>query len=137
MVWHSISEVKDFLSFTKKQMAPALQKSTREWIEEEMPKRFDYGNTLKYGYTPNTPKYEAQKLRQFGRLPQLVRSGYLKSRVVNGVTVSRFGITLRYPRYGKYQRDLGRDFTRMTARDIKKIKSRASIIMKKNMKRKK
>lgn len=119
--WTKISEVKDYLSWMKKKMSPAMQEGAREWAEEEFPKRFQFGNTNEYNYIPNTREYERQKLRDVGRKPQLVRNGRLRDRVVTSVKVNKNFMIIQYPRYGRYLIQGGRDFTIFRDEDIENL----------------
>lgn len=138
MTWTKISQVTDYLRWTKKNMSPALQQGVREWAEEELPKRFEHGNTGKYNYVPNTFKYEDQKFRKYGKpLPQLVSEGTLRDSVVSNFKVSTYSFTLRYPEYGKYQRLNGRDFTQLRELDLQTISKNFATVMKLWMKNRK
>lgn len=136
MTWTKISQVTDWLRWTKKNMSPALQQGVREWAEEELPKRFEFGNTNKYNYIPNTIQYENRKFKTYGNQPQLVVNGHLKDQVVNLVKVSSRAMVLTYPIYGRYQIENGRDFTKMRDEDSKEISKRFATLLRKWMNRK-
>lgn len=128
---NSVKQVVDFLKWTRKNLSPAAQQATREYWKVELPARFQFGNTLVYGYTPNTANYEAQKLKKWGNRPQLVASGNLKQRVISSMRVNKFGMELRYPIYGKYQREAGRDFLKFRKTDIIEMRKRTKNIFRK------
>lgn len=131
MRFNSINQVVDFLKWTKKNLSPAAQQATREYWKVEMPKRFEFGNTLMYNYTPNTEKYEAQKFKKWGSKPQLVASGALKQRVITSMRVNKIGMTVSYPVYGKYQREAGRDFLQFRKKDISEMRKRTKNLFRK------
>ena len=128
---NSISQVIDFLKWTRKNLSPAAQQATREYWKVELPNRFNFGNTLMYNYTPNTDKYEAQKLKKWGSKPQLVASGNLKQRVISSMKVNKNGMQMTYPIYGKYQIEAGRDFLQFRKKDISEMRKRTKILFRK------
>lgn len=118
----SIKEVKELLRFTKKNFSPQVQKALREFAEDDFPQRFEFGNTQKYGYMPNTAKYEQQKLKKYNqRLPQLVASGTLRDRFLNTYKVNYRGLEVTYPHYGRYLIEQGKDFTTFHKEHIEEI----------------
>ena len=125
----SIKQVNDFLVWTRNGLSPSVQEAVREYFNEEFKDRFNFGNTLKYNYTPNTEKYEAKKIKKYGPRPQLVVSGNLRNSVQKFI-VNKNGMRLRYPIYGKYQIEMGRDFLKFRDRDLKSIKDRSKFILK-------
>ena len=129
IVLNSIKEIQDLLIWTKKSLSPANQQATREFLKEDLPKRFDYGNTSKYGYKPNKPSYESMKASKYGKKPQLVATGKLKNDVINNYKVNKDGIRLKYPVYGKYLIKRGKDFTKMRQQDFKNISTRTKKII--------
>lgn len=83
------------------------------FIHKLLIKHFQIGNTLRYGYKPNTSKYNAWKLKKYGNLPQLVVDGTLKKAVLNNSKVTDKGtVIFNVPEYGEIQIELGRDFTK-------------------------
>jgi len=64
-------------------------------------------------------EYEVQKAEKFGRLPQLVVSGYLKRRVLAGRVQANGKLRFDLPDYGIYQIELGRDFLRADSKEKK------------------
>lgn len=134
MIFNNISQVNQFLIWTKKRLSPAAQQAARNYWKKEMPRRFDFGNTNIYNYTPNTEKYEQRKYKKHGLLPQLVVSGKLRNSVVYNVKVNKFGISVSYPRYGEYQRNLGRNFLKFNKHDIMEMKRETKLIFRKWLK---
>lgn len=128
---NSVRQVVDFLKWTRKNLSPAAQQATRDYWKVELPNRFNFGNTLMYNYTPNTAKYEAQKLKKWGNKPQLVASGNLKQRVITSMRVNKNGMEIRYPIYGKYQIEAGRDFLKFRNIDIIEMRKRTKILFRK------
>ena len=125
---NSISQVNDFLVWTKNGLSPSVQEATRKVFSEEFKDRFSFGNTLKYGYTPNTEKYEQRKIQKYGAQPQLVATGNLRNSVQRFI-VNKKGMRVVYPVYGKYQMGLGRDFLKFRKADIEAIKKISFIIL--------
>jgi len=68
-------------------------------------------------YRKNSVEYEVQKAEKFGRLPQLVVSGYLKSRVLAGKVQGNGKLRFDLPDYGIYQIIVGRDFLRADSKE--------------------
>jgi hypothetical protein len=129
----TLEQMIEKLVYVRKNLSPAVQESLRGWYKDEFPKRFSFGNTQKYGWTPNTAKYEKWKLRKYGPLPQLVLSGKLKQMATKSGRVSYRGLRLNVPSYAKYQRDLGRDFMRLTPKEKRQIVYNSKKIMRKFM----
>ena len=93
---------------------------------------FERGNASKYRYPALSPKYKKYKSRTVGNKPQLVFNGALKRKVLKNVkakirkngNVSYVYLRLKFPRYGFYQLEKGRDFIRPNRRDVKMIMNR-------------
>jgi hypothetical protein len=93
------------------------------YIKELLIKHFSNGNTGKYGYKPNSFKYEASKAKKHGILPQLVLSGKLKDSALKA-TVRGSTIFFNIPAYGKFQVDMGRDWPEPSKDELQIIKAK-------------
>lgn len=66
--------VRDF----KAAMAEAYKEAGLHWHQKMLPRHFDSGATMRYGYTPRTAGYIKRKRRVKGHATPLVWSGQLK-----------------------------------------------------------
>jgi hypothetical protein len=80
------------------------------YVKEMLVNHFKKGNTWRYKYKPNTPQYEAWKKKVYGDLPQLVVSGELRNRCLEGKVNFRGELLIDLPKQGIYQLNMGRDF---------------------------
>lgn len=94
-------------------------------------------NESRYGFAPLSPKYAKRKVREFGNLPILVRTGALRDEAGGSAVVSggrNFAeITMTVPKYGEYHIEgtpkmPARDWTKAIADDTKAITDEATKI---------
>jgi hypothetical protein len=90
------------------------------FADKRLPRHFTFEGQQDANYKPLSPRYARQKARKYGIKPILVASGKLKRGIKNWKVV-RNGksvlLNVKYPRYGAYQRQQGRDFLVLTPRD--------------------
>jgi hypothetical protein len=99
----------------------AKKKAIRWFIDNLLIEHFQIGNTQRYGYTPNSAKYEAWK-KKFGGNIQLVLSGKLKEAVIRSArTTNEAKIKVSVPEYGIINIQLGRDFLKPNSQELKII----------------
>lgn len=89
-------------------------------------RHFQTGNATAYNYPALSPQYKKRKSRRYGNTPQLVASGRLKKRVVataKGISISPREVRLivKYPIYGAYQVQAGRNWYNPNKRDWRDI----------------
>lgn len=99
----------------------AKKKAIKWFIDNLLIEHFQAGNTAKYGYTPNSPKYQEWK-RKHGLDPnvQLVLSGRLKQEVLRSAKVTnKATLRVSVPEYGIYQIELGRDFLEPNSSELR------------------
>ena len=82
-----------------------------EWyVKMLIMRHFAFGNNVRYGYPPLTPRYAAWKKKYFGTKPMLVLTGKLAQAVSEArVDKRNASIKIDIPEYGIYQLDV-RDF---------------------------
>ncbi len=130
----SVAEIQEFLKWQEKNLSPAVQEAVRQWVRDELPSRFQFGNTQKMGWAPNTQRYEMTKMKKYGqRLPQLVAEGTLRDTVLGSIKVNYQGMTVSYPIYGKNLIAKGLDFTHFRKEDLDKITELTKEILMKKM----
>lgn len=115
--FNSIDKLISFMKSTKDDLLKSHVEAANVYVKEEIPKRFNFGNTYTYGYSPNTISYENLKLKKFGKKPQLVATGKLSNMTVNNIVIDKSGIHFRYPKYGQHQIELGRNFLQWRKKD--------------------
>lgn len=99
----------------------AKKKAIKWFIDNLLIEHFQSGNTQRYGYTPNNPKYDAWK-KKHGNNIQLVLSGELQKAVMASARVNNNAtLKVSVPKYGIYQIELGRDFLKPNSVELKKI----------------
>jgi hypothetical protein len=96
----------------------AKKKAIKWFIDNLLIEHFQVGNTKRYGYTPNSPTYDAWKKKHGGNI-QLVLSGELQKAVMTSARVNRDAtLKVSVPMYGIYQIELGRDFLKPNSREM-------------------
>jgi hypothetical protein len=107
-----------------KSIGPASKKSTTETLEffakNIYPRRFLSGNTQKFGFKPNTPRYDNAKRRLGYGSTQLVRTGALKR---SPWTITGDKVVFDYPHYGKFLVRSGRDYRKLLMEERKWMRS--------------
>lgn len=97
------------------------------WLTKHFKERFEFGNAIRFGYTPNTAKYEARKFTTVGAKPQLVRSGALRDQATKG-TVSyvsgKYILKFNVPEYGKFLIQQNKNWKSMDLIDQRRIQAK-------------
>lgn len=90
-----------------------------------VPRHFTNTAPAIYNYKPLSPKYALQKAKKNPGKPMLVATGRLRKEAKAGVRVRRRAgkalVQMVFPKYGSYQIEDGRDFTKLSPKDKRDI----------------
>lgn len=90
-----------------------------------VPRHFTITAPGSYGYKPLSPKYAKYKAKKYPGKPMLVATGRLRREARTGVRVrmrdKKALVQMVFPKYGSYQIEDGRDFTKLSPKDKRDI----------------
>ena len=121
------SRMENHLKILPQDSIQARRNSLQWWIQNHFHERFEFGNTNRFGYAPNTSKYEMRKLKTIGALPQLVSSGTLKnsaSQATVSYTSGKYTIKFNVPDYGRFLIQQNKNWKAMDLLDQRRIQAK-------------